>query len=511
MTSFGKSVAPATALCMLLGTSAALADVTAEQVWTDWRNYMTGLGYALETTETRSGDRLTVSGTSMTLVLPEEEGTMTVTMGDIGLIDNGDGTVSIDIAPDFPIDVIVDGPDNQDVEVGINYATRGLTTTVSGNPDDLSYTYSAASLALTLESLAIEGKVVDLAEFGAARLEIADIAGSTQMKVGNLRRSAQKFTTGALSYLIDFSEPEGGEGRMVIKGSADALDLRGTVSLPEEMDATDMARMLKAGFALDGKVSIENGATDFNFKDNEQLTQGSSRSTAANLRIVMDDSRLVYAVGAADAAMSISSNELPFPVDFAMAETGFEASVPVMAGEAAQDFELGVTLGDFTMSDMLWGIFDPAGQLPRDPATVAIDLAGKVRLLSDLFDPAQMDALDSGEDAPGEIDALAVNGMTVRAAGAELTGKGAFTFDNSDRETFEGMPAPDGEMNLTLVGGNGLLDKLVAMGLVPEDQASGMRMMMGLFAVPGQGEDTLNSRIEVKGSGQILANGQRIK
>ena len=37
-------------------------------------------------------------------------------------------------------------------------------------------------------------------------------------------------------------------------------------------------------------------------------------------------------------------------------------------------------------------------------------------------------------------------------------------FDNTDMETFDGMPAPTGSLNLMLVGGNALLDKLVAMG-----------------------------------------------
>jgi hypothetical protein len=36
-------------------------------------------------------------------------------------------------------------------------------------------------------------------------------------------------------------------------------------------------------------------------------------------------------------------------------------------------------------------------------------------------------------------------------------------------------------------------------------------MMMGLFAVPGDAPDTLNSKIEFTQDGQILANGQRIK
>jgi len=62
-----------------------------------------------------------------------------------------------------------------------------------------------------------------------------------------------------------------------------------------------------------------------------------------------------------------------------------------------------------------------------------------------------------------------------------------------------------------LSGGNGLLDKLVGMGLVQEEQAMGARMMIGLFARPGGGEDTLQSTIELKEDGSVLANGQRIR
>ena len=73
------------------------------------------------------------------------------------------------------------------------------------------------------------------------------------------------------------------------------------------------------------------------------------------------------------------------------------------------------------------------------------------------------------------------------------------------------MPKPVGAVDLSLSGGNGLLDKLIAMGLFPQEQAMGVRMMMGLFAVPGDAPDTLNSKIEFTQDGQILANGQRIK
>lgn len=74
-----------------------------------------------------------------------------------------------------------------------------------------------------------------------------------------------------------------------------------------------------------------------------------------------------------------------------------------------------------------------------------------------------------------------------------------------------GVPQPVGGIDLTLVGGNALIDKLVAVGLVPEQQAMGARMMLGLLAVPGDTPDTLNSKIEINEMGHILANGQRIQ
>jgi hypothetical protein len=115
-----------------------------------------------------------------------------------------------------------------------------------------------------------------------------------------------------------------------------------------------------------------------------------------------------------------------------------------------------------------------------------------------------------GSAPPGELNALDITELTVRFAGAALTGAGAFTFDNSDLTTFDGVPAPTGKIDLTLSGGNGLLDKLVAMGLIPQDQAMGARMMMAMFAKPGEGQDVLNSTLEFRDKG-FFANGQRLK
>ncbi|CAM5313442.1 hypothetical protein FALB51S_00852 [Frigidibacter albus] len=128
-------------------------------------------------------------------------------------------------------------------------------------------------------------------------------------------------------------------------------------------------------------------------------------------------------------------------------------------------------------------------------------------MLIDLLDPEQA----ATAEAPGELHALDLNELQLTFGGAELTGDGSFTFDNSDMVTFDGMPKPLGSVSLKLLGGNGLLDNLIAMGLVPEDQAMGVRMMAGLFANTGPGPDELNSTIEVREDGGLYANGQRLK
>ena len=92
-----------------------------------------------------------------------------------------------------------------------------------------------------------------------------------------------------------------------------------------------------------------------------------------------------------------------------------------------------------------------------------------------------------------------------------MSGAGAFTFDSDDMESFPGMPAPEGTLNLSLIGGNALLDNLTLMGFVPADQAMGIRLMTGMFTRPGDGPDALVSEITINEQGHVLANGQRIK
>lgn len=507
MTYIHKTSASLAALSIFMTSSPAFADVSAQQVWGDWKSYMEGFGYSVQSTESASGGTLSVNDITMSMTLPEGAGDFTMSVPEMTFSDNGDGSVTVQIPPVMPLTMSMNTPDAEDVDIALDYLTQGFGMTVSGDANAMTYDYSADELSMVLKELVVEGDPVDL---GTANFTMSDLAGATLMKMGNLRTTTQKMTTGAASYALDLADPEG-DGRFVMNGNFASMGFEGSGSFPTEMDASDMDAMLKAGFGFDGVFDYKSGSSSFNFQEDGETVQAVSSTDNGKLTVTMDASQLMYNGAANNMKMQMAGGELPFPVEIAMAQSGFNLKMPVAKSDQDQDVEFGITLGDFTMSDMIWGMFDPAGKLPRDPATIALDLAGKVNLMVDIFDPAQMEAVEDGDVIPANLQSLNINNLVLRAVGAELTGTGAFTFNNEDFDTFDGIPAPDGSVDLKLVGGNGLIDKLVALGFLPEDQANMGRMMLGMFAVPGDGEDTLNSKIEVKGDGQIMANGQRLQ
>ena len=496
------------AISIFMTGSAAYAEVTAQQVWDDWQAYMAGFGYEMTSSESISGDTLTVSDVTMSMQLPDEEMGIRVTIGEFSFTNMGDGTVSVSVPASMPVKVTVDPEYGEDVELNFDYATTGYSVIVSGDDNALTYTYAVAGADISMEDIVVDGQSVNL---GTVQISMSDIVGVSTMSTGDTRNSSQKFSTGQIIVSVDVADPEGGDGRLVFNGDYAGLSFEGAGSFPMNMDMNDVAAMLEAGFSFDGTFTSKGSSSNFNFQEEGDVVQASSKTTGGTLKVAMDRSKLHYSGSATGIEFQIAGADIPLPIEAAMGETGFNLLMPISKSDDEQDFALGITLSDFTTSDLLWSLVDPSGQLPRDPATIAADLNGKAKLFFDLMNPDEMMSVESGEMMPGELNALNLNSLTVSAAGAELTGKGSFIFDNSDLSTFDGIPAPTGSVDLKLVGGNGLLDKLVAMGLLPEDQAMGARMMMGLFAIPGDGEDTLTSKIEVSGDGSIKANGQRLK
>ena len=501
---------PLAASALVLGFSgtAALADLTADQVWQDWTTYLEDFGYRITAEESRSDDTLTIRDLAMEMTLPEAEGAVSMRMGQMELVENGDGTVTVVLPETLPIAIAAADDEAQQVTMTLEMTHEALEMVVSGTAEAMEYSYDAAALTMALTDLQAGEETP---EIRAAQIRLENLSGTSRTALGEMTRAVQQnMTAGPVTYDLDFTDPTEG-GTLVFSGSLANASFAGTGAIPERFDSNDIAAALRDGFRFDSQMEYETGSTVYRFEDDGDVLEGANSSDSGTLTSSIGPDGLSYGGAGEGVTMAISASDMPFPVDLSMARMAFDIAMPVIESEAMQDYALGLELAEFTMPDQLWSLFDPGAQLPRDPATLLIDLSGKGRLFFDLLDPEQVANMEGSETAPGEVESLTLHDLTLDLAGATLTGEGAFTFDATDTESFGGAPAPEGALDLRLVGGNGLLDKLITMGLVPQDQATGVRMMMGLFARPGPGEDELVSKIEVTEEGQVLANGQRIK
>lgn len=494
------------AIVYVVAAQGALADLTAEDVWTEWRSYLSGVGYAISGNESRTGDSLSVSDFSMTMQLPENSGMLSVDMKELAFRENGDGTVSIVMPASVPMRFEAsEGDEKVNGEVGLDQTDASLM--VSGSPDDMTYTYSAAQMRLALASLVVDGQAVP-PEIGHMTMDLGNVASTTRVKRGDTRDYSQTMRADQATYDMAFKNPETAE-TATIKGAAQGLTFEGTGTIPMQLDAGDLQKMMADGFAFDGTFAYGSGNSSMAVQGTGDDFSYDGSSQGGSLSVAMDASHLGYALSQTGTSINIASAELPFPVSFQMEKTGFSIDMPVAKSDEAQPFAFGLTMGGFTMPDMLWGIFDPGKILPRDPATIVLDVTGKAKVLFDLLDPESAAMME--DQPPGELHALTIKDLLVSAVGASLSGTGAFTFDNSDLQSFDGMPKPAGKADLKLVGANALIDRLIQMGFVSDQDAMGARMMMGMLAVPGNAPDTLNSTIEINEQGHIMANGQRIK
>lgn len=499
-------LAASTAAIALLAGQSALADVTPEQVWEEWQTLITAYGQTLETAGAdRAGDTLVVTGLKINAV--QEDASATVTVDEIRFQDRGDGSVRVTMSETVPVAMVATGVDGEakDVDMTMEITQPGLEVIASGAPGDMRYDFTAPQMNLRLtgteDGAAAPAMTMD---FG-----LGGVSGNYQVTGTDTKTLASTFKGDSITMAMNVDDPEG-DGTMVFNGSAVNLTGTSNAVLPSNYDTSNPAAALAAGMAVDGGFSYGAGQFDFDFAGDGQTMKGTGSFEGGDFNVLLNQAQMGYGALAKATTMTFTSSELPFPeIQVSYAEGGFNFLMPVSKSDEAADFALMTKITDLTFSDAIWGMFDPMGQLPRDPLSVVLDTKGTARLTADILDPAQAEAMESA--APGELHSLELTQLLVKGIGAEIAGDGALTFDNTDLETYGGIPAPTGVINLKAVGINGVMDKLVAMGMLPEDQVMGVRMMMGMFAKAVEGEaDAMTSTLEFKGK-SFFANGMQLQ
>lgn len=185
-------------------------------------------------------------------------------------------------------------------------------------------------------------------------------------------------------------------------------------------------------------------------------------------------------------------------LSFGLGMLGLEVVVPLI-GTAPQKTALRLTIEDLATTAAAWDRVDPQRLLPRLPAALTLDIAG-------MASPADVQALMDGElGATAGQNHLTLNTLALSAAGATLTGSGRMALA-------EGAAGFEGAAEMRLEGSGQLIESLIALGVIPPEAVSGVRMGLAMgFDPEGETGDVLVSRIEAGADGSLRVNGARMR
>ncbi|WP_183077436.1 DUF2125 domain-containing protein [Paenirhodobacter hankyongi] len=490
------SAAMSAAIFTLMATTALHADVTADEVWQAWTKQYTAYGYQVAIGDSaRAGDTLTQRDVQLTNHVEGSDFTMTIP--ELRLREMGDGTVEVTGSEKISAQATsaVEGQTPLQMEIGITQA-NGVTI-VSGTPDALSYHVTAPELVIDMDQTTAGAQTEVPVKVW---MSMSGIDGTYQVTTDGGQNETSDFAIAGMKMTASGADPET-NGTFNLAASLVNLKMKSTMRMPEGADLEDLGAALGKGLAMD--VSGSYGATTFTVDaaaaEGPSGLSGGAQSGSFTMTLAPEGMK--YAATGEGATIEAKTAQVPVPLSATLDRADFEASFPLKSSDAPQPFTGRIALDGLGLSEDVWKMVDAQGLLPHDPATLVVDLTGTARPLIDLFSPEAAQA----QMPPVEVNSLEVKRLQLTLAGADLSGQGGVTFDNS-----LGTPTPLGAVDLKLSGANKLMDSLVKMGLMPQDQVMFARMMLGLYAVPA-GDDLMTSKIEFKEGGKILANGQQIQ
>ena len=502
----------ALALCAM--SAPAFADLTPREAWDAIHTTMEGYGGEITVTETEENGTLSISDMTFAFAIPEENMTVEVTYPEIVFDDNGDGAVLLTMPETSELSLRIFDGDGQVFEAVLEQSASEFSAVISGAQDDLVYSVDSGVLSYRLTHAVITdlGEDITLApDMLNASFEIGPITGNSSLtSKDGMWQNEQDFSYGNVTYDLAFKAPE---DRMqgTIKGFINDLSITAITTFSEGLNTMGAADIFKSGLMLDMALSYGVSGAEFMMDEQGKQVEGSYSDEGVSYELAFAPESLHFDARSKSTNIEVQGPDLPMPMEFSVGEAGFGMTMPLGKAETPQKASLHFNLTDYSFPELLWSMFDPMGNLPHEPATIALAVDAEITPLVDLFNEADMMAMQMEGNLPALLHSVTLKELLVSAVGGEITGEGGFAFDNSDLESFDGMPRPEGAISFNISGANGLLDSLVKMGLIPEDDVMGMRMMMAMFTVPGDEPDTMSTKLEVNPEGHVLANGQRLK
>lgn len=528
-------------LAVVAFAAPALAEVTPSEVWQNWVEYYKANGYTVtEGAREDAGQTLTLRDVVVGYDQPQDGTRVEFRTPEITLTGTGDGRVRTVLAETSPVTASFRDSDGKQVTLNGSLVARDAEILSDGTAADMTHESRAGELTLALQSVQTAEGTREV----PASVRLVNATSRQQITDAETLRFDATMAADRLEIAADYADPEGAEapGRVKVNGALESLQASSAGSLPKDVDVTQaLHTALRAGMNVTAALSAGQGRLDLDFAGaDDQGQQDTARANTTlqglDLTVGLGPEGLKYQGGIDSTSTELQARDLLAPVGYTLTESTFDVQFPVMQAAAPAPFKFAYSIGGLTLADTVWNLFDSARTLPRDPASLDIDITGLIRVTMDLFDPALAEAAEreaagagaaegaappvqgteapaEGTQAPAETPSpfepvqVSINKLALNALGASLDASGELTVPEG------GNPEqPVGQVQARFEGVNGLIDRLVQLGVIPQDEVAGYRMMLALFARPApEGGDALVGQFEFREGGQIFANGQQVQ
>lgn len=480
----------ATALALGLSPAAWAQDLNAKDAWEALNAFVSGTGGQLGATGIiRDGDVLVAQG--VTLRSGDEPAAVSFVLDEVRIAPEADGAFAITPSANF-----------------------GMVLQSSGIGEVRNYTIAHDGRLL----LGLSAAQISLApDFGSFRITQTGASRNGRPLDEQLDATLNAFS-GAME--LTLAEPFDLSGELSAASMIYNFAMSDTELFPIRQTATSETRDVRFSFGARSLALLEDEAPgalrrafEQGFEAGFTLSTGTGtaqvdqtiggQSMAMTLAAAGSEVRLDARGGIVEMVANATGYDVNVRTpqasgDVRLGNFGMSLSVPVVTTDTDTTFAFRLDINDLTVSD---GLLAPIGaaSFAGDVASLALDIRGDGRWLVEITET------EGETDVPATFSTIELAELATRIGPSALTGSGRFAFTPG---TFGQGDVPDGtgDFVLELVGGEALLNRLGAAGILPPDQQFLARMMLNGLGRP-VGADHLRSEIAIRPGNQITVNG----
>ena len=491
-------------LACLLFTTPALADITPEDLLESWQTVYTEYG------ETVTVESIEVNGkvTRFNNIerLSRLDGVDSTYRAEwMDLRSNPDGSVDISFSP------ITEGVDRAvqfDVSVKVTeveFDLSALNVRATGSPGDIHY--SGFAPVISVKQGGDVGNITFLVTLRGVTLEGYTLFVVTESGPRVSDKSHFEVESASLSITDNFKE----EDPLFVSVVARSLGLDIDANFPLQTILENPRGGYPFSNSFRGELSVFSGpllvVSERTTGPDENHFEYTSRSSEASFGMI--GRKFEFGVLALDSQISMVSNSPSVPnFSAGFSEALFSASVPFGQVGVAAPYQFTTELSGFSLAESMWAKIDPEHILARGPASFAVSLSGKLKMLVDIMDD---EAMANYYDVPFEVETVSLDRFVVAAEGMNMAGVGEVFLNNNRMDPNTGLPEAVGTIDFSVTGALGLLDKIAQLGVTDAMTIIGVKGALGMFGTPGEAADEFSSRIEMLEGGQINVNGQQVR